>query len=145
MHMSSPASPSDTRLSAPIDLLLVRRLFAHPQRVAESLFLRREIAARMHERLALVNLAPRHVLNAGFAEVDLAPHVLPFVDMHDLGDMLVNAGFSTPVMDMETITVTYASPEKLLAEVRALGGNPLQTRRRGLLGRSGRDRLIERL
>jgi malonyl-CoA O-methyltransferase len=71
--------------------------------------------------------------------------VLPFVDMHDLGDMLVNAGFSTPVMDMETITVTYASPEKLLAEVRALGGNPLQTRRRGLLGRGGRDRLIERL
>jgi malonyl-CoA O-methyltransferase len=84
-------------------------------------------------------------LNAAFAGIDLAPHVLPFVDMHDLGDMLVNAGFSTPVMDTETITVTYASPEKLLAEVRALGGNPLHTRRRGMLGRGARDRLVAHL
>jgi malonyl-CoA O-methyltransferase len=62
--------------------------------------------------------------------------VLPFVDMHDFGDMLVNSGFSTPVMDMETITVTYESVDKLVADVRAHGGNPLATRRRGLLGRN---------
>jgi malonyl-CoA O-methyltransferase len=61
--------------------------------------------------------------------------LLPFVDMHDFGDMLVNAGFSTPVMDMETITVTYESVEKLMNDVRAWGGNPLHTRQRGLLGR----------
>lgn len=73
-------------------------------------------------------------LRAAFAAVDQAPHALPFVDMHDFGDMLVNTGFSTPVMDMETITVTYASVEKLMADVRACGGNPLATRRRGLLG-----------
>jgi malonyl-CoA O-methyltransferase len=56
--------------------------------------------------------------------------------MHDFGDMLVNAGFSTPVMDMEVITLTYATVDQLLAEVRALGGNPLQTKSKGLLGKA---------
>jgi malonyl-CoA O-methyltransferase len=84
-------------------------------------------------------------LRAAFATVDHAPHVLPFVDMHDFGDMLVNVGFSTPVMDMETITVTYESVEKLMDDVRAWGGNPLATRRRGLLGANARVRVIDAL
>ncbi|MBZ2208875.1 methyltransferase domain-containing protein [Massilia sp. R798] len=244
-------------MSAPIDLARVRTLFADPARVAPSDFLRREIASRMHDRLALVKLAPAQVLDAGcgtgadlatlqkdypaaqvigvdasaamlagaraaapasslksmlnrlmpgktgidlvcadfgqlplgpnsvdlvwsnlalhwhpqpdrvfaewrrvlrvegllmfsnfgpdtfrelraaFAEVDGHPHALPFVDMHDFGDQLVEAGFSTPVMDMEIITVTYDTPDALLADVRALGGNPLATRVRGLQGRAG--------
>lgn len=74
-------------------------------------------------------------LRQAFAGIDQLPHTLPFVDMHDFGDMLVNAGFSTPVMDMEKITLTYESMDKLIADVRALGGNPLLTRRTGLLGR----------
>jgi malonyl-CoA O-methyltransferase len=65
--------------------------------------------------------------------------------MHDFGDMLVNSGFSTPVMDMETITVTYESVDKLMADVRAHGGNPLATRRRGLLGRNAWRRVTEAL
>jgi len=81
-------------------------------------------------------------LRAAFSEVDLAPHSLPFVDMHDFGDQLVEAGFSTPVMDMEKITVTYDTPEKLLNDVRAFGGNPLSTRRQGLLGRAAHQRLL---
>lgn len=84
-------------------------------------------------------------LRAAFSEVDLAPHSLPFVDMHDFGDQLVEAGFSTPVMDMEKITVTYDAPEKLLNDVRAFGGNPLSTRRQGLLGRAAHQRLLDGL
>lgn len=84
-------------------------------------------------------------LRTAFAGVDAAPHVLPFVDMHDLGDMLVDAGFSTPVMDMEKITVTYTTVEKLMADVRALGGNPLSTRRHGLLGKGDWSRVISYL
>lgn len=61
--------------------------------------------------------------------------VPPFVDMHDLGDMLSHAGFSTPVTDMEMITVTYDSVEKLMEDVRGWGGNPLSLRRRALLGK----------
>jgi malonyl-CoA O-methyltransferase len=74
-------------------------------------------------------------LRSAFQGIDEAAHVLPFVDMHDYGDMLVNAGFATPVMDMEKLTLTYQTVDKLFDDVRALGGNPLQTRRRGLLGR----------
>ena len=84
-------------------------------------------------------------LRAAFATVDAAPHALPFVDMHDFGDMLINAGFSTPVMDMENITVTYASVDKLMADVRAWGGNPLMTRRRGLFGRADWRRIGQAL
>ena len=257
--------PASAATSAPIDLAQMRRLFSNPSRVTESEFLRREIAARMHERLMLVRLVPARVLDAGcgvgadlpalqkhypqaqvigldaapamllaarsgqhaalssmnrwlaqwlparmsaargleagllcanlgalpfgastldlvwsnlalhwhpqpdrvFAEwrralrvdgllmfscfgpdtfrqlrtafvtagVAASGRVMPFVDMHDFGDMLVNAGFATPVMDMETITVTYETVERLLADVRAWGGNPLATQARGLAGR----------
>jgi malonyl-CoA O-methyltransferase len=267
-------------LSAPIDLARVRTLFSRPQRVERADFLRREIAARMHERLMLVKVAPRRVLDAGcgsgadlamlqkdypaahilgldgalamveaaktpasaikslnqmisrllpskagvdllcgdFGNIPLGPNsvdlvwsnlalhwhpqpdlvfaewrrvlrqdgllmfsnfgpdtlrelrtafaaadggpgngngpgpgnggparVLPFVDMHDFGDQLVGAGFSTPVMDMEVITVTYDTAEALLADARALGGNPLATRARGLLGRAAWTRMLAAL
>ncbi|MBS1170366.1 MAG: methyltransferase protein [Burkholderiaceae bacterium] len=82
-------------------------------------------------------------LRRAFAAVDDHPHVLPFADMHDLGDLLLQSGFTTPVMDMEKLTLSYDSPHKLLAEVRALGGNPLAARRRGLLGRRAHARLLQ--
>jgi malonyl-CoA O-methyltransferase len=264
---TSITSTSNTGGSAPIDLSRVRRLFAQPSRIVESEFLRREVASRMLERLVLVRLSAKNVLDAGcgigpdipvlhgicpdatitavdsahgmllaiqtaeqaasstvsrllsqwlpknnylkrehntdlicsdFARLpfkansfdlvwsNLALHwhpqpdrvflewrrilradgllmfscfgpdtlkqlraafekidasncqtrVLPFVDLHDFGDMLVSAGFSTPVMDMETITVTYESVTRLIHDVRALGGNPLANRLRGLQGRN---------
>ena len=54
------------------------------------------------------------------------PHArpMPFIDMHDFGDMMVASGLADPVMDAEVLTLTYASPRELLREVRALGGNP---------------------
>jgi malonyl-CoA O-methyltransferase len=80
-----------------------------------------------------------------FEPEDQTPHTLPFVDMHDFGDMLVHAGFATPVMDMEVITLTYTDVDQLFNEVRALGGNPLRSRRSGMLGRSAWQRIRERL
>jgi len=256
--------------SAPIDLNRVRHLFSQPSKLTEADFIYREVAARMLERLALVRLDPRRVLDAGcgrgadlsalhnayrsaeligldasesflkqmqgeqkaagifmqrllskltgrasgsaqaelicadfcqapladravdlvwsnmalhwhsepdqvfaewlrvlnvhgllmfscfgpdslkeirqaFVEADQLQHTLPFVDMHDFGDMLVNAGFATPVMDMEVITLTYTSVDQLMREVRALGGNPLQTRKQGLTGRAAWRRVSDRL
>jgi malonyl-CoA O-methyltransferase len=255
------SSPNDSQREAriaPISVAAVRRLFARPQRCAESQFLRREIAARMLERLALIRLSPATMLDAGcgegqdllglqqafpdaqllavdasvemlaaarasaaqsrsgmqklislllgsrlasqhasavacadfarlplprasidflwsnlalhwhpqphtvihewarvlrtdgllmfscfgpdtfielrevFSALGLPNRVLPFVDLHDYGDMLVSAGMAAPVMDMEKLTLTYASAEHLLADVRAFGGNPLIERPRGL-------------
>ena len=44
-------------------------------------------------------------------------------DMHDLGDMLVEVGFAEPVMDMERITLTYATVDRLLQDLRDWGRN----------------------
>jgi malonyl-CoA O-methyltransferase len=82
-------------------------------------------------------------LARAFAGVDGHTHVSRFVDMHDLGDMLVHAGFADPVMDMEMVTVTYATPAALLAELKAIGAtNQTRGRPRGLTGR-GRRRALD--
>ena len=58
-----------------------------------------------------------------------------FTDMHDWGDMLVQAGFAEPVMDMERIELTFETPERLLQELRELGRNLHIQRFEGLRGR----------
>ena len=68
-----------------------------------------------------------------------------FTDMHDWGDMLVQAGFAEPVMDMERITLTYETPERLLAELRELGRNLHPGRFAGLRGRGWLRRLHQAL
>lgn len=47
-----------------------------------------------------------------------------YPDMHDLGDMLVHAGFSEPVMDMELVHLRYPSPQAALTELAELGRPP---------------------
>jgi malonyl-CoA O-methyltransferase len=68
-----------------------------------------------------------------------------FTDMHDWGDMLVQAGFAEPVMDMEHITLSYSSPESLLGELRQLGRNLHVGRFAGLRGRQWHQRLLTNL
>jgi malonyl-CoA O-methyltransferase len=64
-----------------------------------------------------------------------------FTDMHDWGDMLVQAGFAEPVMDMERIVLTYDSPARLLSELRSLGRNLHPARFAGLRGRGWQQEL----
>jgi malonyl-CoA O-methyltransferase len=73
-----------------------------------------------------------------------SPHA-PFVDMHDLGDMLVQAGFADPVMDQELLTLTWATPDEALAELRLLGGNADASRHAGLRTPRWRARLLHEL
>ena len=69
-----------------------------------------------------------------------------FVDMHDIGDMLVAAGFSAPVMDMEMLSLAYPRGADLLADLRASGQTCARgDRPRGLAGRRGRERLLAAL
>jgi malonyl-CoA O-methyltransferase len=75
-----------------------------------------------------------------------AGRVHAFTDMHDLGDMLVAAGFTAPVMDMEMIAVEYTQRDKLLADLRASGQtNARDDRPRGLSGRRHGEALRARL
>ncbi len=60
-----------------------------------------------------------------------------FMDMHDLGDALVQAGFSDPVMDMEVVTMTYTDIDDLLRDLRLSGTNNASAARpRGLSGKN---------
>jgi malonyl-CoA O-methyltransferase len=59
-----------------------------------------------------------------------------FIDMHDLGDMLVECGFSAPVMDMEILQIAYGDADALLADLRRSGQTSARLDRpRGLAGR----------
>jgi malonyl-CoA O-methyltransferase len=71
----------------------------------------------------------------------LGPCSHTFTDMHDWGDMLVQSGFAEPVMDMERIELSFASPERALQELRGLGRNLHPQRFAALRGRGYRTRL----
>ena len=87
-------------------------------------------------------LAP---LAALYREAGWPPPLAPLVDMHDLGDMLVQAGFADPVMDQQTLTLTWPDAGALLAELRSLGGNAEPRRFAGLRTPRWRAQLAARL
>jgi malonyl-CoA O-methyltransferase len=66
-------------------------------------------------------------LRASWAVADGSAHVNEFIDMHLIGDMLVETGFADPVMDMEYITLTYKDVTELLRDLKQIGANTLLT------------------
>lgn len=80
-----------------------------------------------------------------YAQLGWPTPMAPLVDMHDLGDMLVQAGFADPVMDQETLTLSWPDPQALLAELRTWGGNVDPGRHAGLRTPRWRDALMQRL
>jgi len=85
-------------------------------------------------------------LRAAFAGIDGATHVSRFIDMHDLGDMLVHSGFADPVMDMEKLTLTYEDATTMMRELKAIGAhNATIGRPRGLTGRARWRRVLNAL
>lgn len=76
-------------------------------------------------------------LRQAFAQVDGGAHVSRFIDMHDVGDMLVHAGFQHPVMEMEMLTLTYADLVSMMRDLKGIGAhNAAADRARGLMGKS---------
>jgi malonyl-CoA O-methyltransferase len=76
-------------------------------------------------------------LRTAWAECDSLVHVHRFIDMHDLGDALVRAGFAAPVLDVERFTLAYLDVRKLAADLKATGAhNAAQGRPPGLTGRA---------
>ena len=80
-------------------------------------------------------------LRALYTALGWPPAGADLTDMHDWGDMLVQAGFAEPVMDMERLTLTWATPEALLTELRELSPNLHPNRFPGLRGKTWRLRL----
>ena len=85
-------------------------------------------------------------LRDAFASADSATHTSQFIDMHDIGDMLVHAGFADPVMDMEMVTLTYADATTMMRELKAIGAhNATAGRPRGMMGRERWRRMLAAL
>ncbi|MDP3540645.1 MAG: methyltransferase domain-containing protein [Azonexus sp.] len=86
--------------------------------------------------LMFSTLGPDSLRELRTAFADGYAHTQRFIDMHDLGDMLVGCGFADPVMDMEVITLTYDDLDAMFAELRAAGSAcAMKARRHGLTGR----------
>ena len=81
-------------------------------------------------------------LRALYARLGWPAPAHEFTDMHDWGDMLMQAGFAEPVMFMEHVTLTFETPQRALQELRALGRNLSRSRFAALRGRRWRARLL---
>lgn len=76
-------------------------------------------------------------LRSAYEGTDGRTHVNRFVDMHDVGDALIAAGYADPVMDMEQLTLTYADARSLMRDLKAIGAhNATRGRPEGLSARS---------
>ena len=83
-------------------------------------------------------------LRTAWSAADRFGHVGSFIDMHDLGDLLVARGFAEPVMYSETLTVRYRDPRSLIGDLRAAGSvNVAPDRNPGLTGRAAWRRMTE--
>ncbi|CAD5372670.1 Biotin synthase [Rubrivivax sp. A210] len=123
--------------------LLWANMHLHLEADPQALMRRWQQALAVDGFLMFSTLGPGSLsgLAAVYAEAGWPPPFAPFVDMHDLGDMLIEAGFADPVMDQEILTLTWASADALLAELRGLGGNADARRHPGLRTPRWRERL----
>lgn len=75
-------------------------------------------------------------LRQSWAAVDTKEHVHNFIDMHIVGDAMLQAGLAEPVMDVENLTLTYNKVHDLMRELKGIGAhNVAHDRPRGLTGR----------
>lgn len=75
-------------------------------------------------------------LRTAFRGVDGYSHTSRFADMHDVGDMLVGAGFADPVMEMERLTLTYSDVKAVMQDLRGIGAhNATAGRAQGMMGK----------
>ena len=73
-----------------------------------------------------------------------SPRVAPFADVRDCGQLLQRAGFALPVVDRETVKVTYRTPFDLMRELRGMGAtNILIARAKRPLKRAVLFRAVE--
>jgi len=82
-------------------------------------------------------------LRDSWSAVDRAIHVGAFIDMHDIGDALLRAGFNDPVMDAERFTLTYPDAYGLMRDLKALGAhNAAAGRPRSLTGKGRLEAMV---
>lgn len=118
---------------ASVDLILSNFMLQWSDADAVFREFRRVLAPR--GLLSFSTLGPDTLKELRAAWADAPARVIPFIDMHDIGDALVRAGFAAPVLDRDTYTVRYRNVRALAADLKATGArNALIDRPRGLTG-----------
>jgi malonyl-CoA O-methyltransferase len=148
-HWSAPASTAllPTDVPAARAQLLWSNMGLHGAIDPQAVMAQWQRALAVDGFLMFSTLGPGSLqsLRALYAQQAWPTPFAPFVDMHDLGDMLVHAGFADPVMDQEEITLTWANADALLAELRQWGGNLALGRFQGLRASAWRRELTRLL
>ncbi len=82
-------------------------------------------------------------LKKSWSVVDDETHVNTFTDMHDIGDQLLQNGFQSPVMEMETLTLTYQTVTDLLRDLKVIGAQTVNARSKSLTGKDKFQLMIQ--
>jgi len=82
-------------------------------------------------------------LRDSWSGADHHPHVHAFVEMHDLGDALIRAGFIDPVIEVDYVTLTYDKVSHLMRDLKELGAVNVSADRRKTLTGKHRFRQME--
>lgn len=146
LQAATPVVSSVAQMGQPVQMLwanMALHMSADPQ----------ALLAQWHQALAVDGflmfscLGPDTVqeLQALYRALGWPAPAHEFTDMHDWGDMLLTSGFADPVMDMERITLTFETPQRLLQELRGLGRNLHVARFAGLRGRRWHQQLLAAL
>ena len=65
--------------------------------------------------------------------------------MHNLGNLLIDSGFSDSILDVENFSVTYNEVGKLFMDIKSIGAtNGNVSKNRGLSGKSFTKKIIEK-
>jgi malonyl-CoA O-methyltransferase len=85
-----------------------------------------------------------HELRSAWAGVDLAPHVMPFLDIIDVGNALAGQLFTQQVVESTPLTLTYEKAIAVMRDLKNIGAqNVAHERKRGLTGARTLQRVVD--
>ncbi len=82
-------------------------------------------------------------LKRSWSVVDSSAHVNNFIDMHDIGDQMLQSGFQSPIMEMEKLILTYEKVVDLMHDLKAIGAQNVANRSKALTGKTKFKKMIE--
>lgn len=82
-------------------------------------------------------------LKKSWSVVDNKPHVNDLIDMHDIGDQMLGCGFQSPIMEMETLTLTYQNVTDLMRDLKGIGAQDVANRSSTLTGKEKFQKMIK--
>ena len=82
-------------------------------------------------------------LKRSWSIVDDEAHVNEFIDMHDIGDQMIQSGFQSPIMEMEKLILTYEKVLDLMRDLKGIGAQSVENRSKSLTGKTKFKKMLE--